>query len=540
MNSSYKKQSKAIRDLIHHAGKGNLFSLYELYENYTSGKYVEEKSPDLAQKYLTELVLTLSNTKLQIESLNFREFRRFKSFDIKFDPQLTVIIGENGAGKTSIADALVKNLSWISANLLKSQGVGKYLSETDINVNVDDYAEVIGRFKLNRESGFDISLATPKAGYPGKVTNTVIESKKIGDIYRLSAEKVSSVLPLFAFYSVERSNINLTANSAKDRFNSRFNALKDGLDASTHLETFSEKYIELFNLAEAEETQEIREVKQSIKLLLELVENDQNNEKKNSSLLNRLALEQNNLSDLISAGTFKYQKIINSVNDAIETLVPDVKRIKVDRSTGKSVIILENFGNAVNIRQLSQGQKTLVALTGDLALRLATLNPDAENTLLGQGIVIIDEVELHLHPRWQQQILLKLQGTFPNIQFIVTTHSPHVLSTVDMKYIRMLKFEDNGKAFVEMPEYQTKGVNSSDILERIMGVFSVPLVDEANWLRDYSALISEGKWESEKAQDLYKKLIEHFGEQHPEILMLNSEIRVQEFKRKAQQLKRKG
>ena len=89
---------------------------------------------------------------------------------------------------------------------------------------------------------------------------------------------------------------------------------------------------------------------------------------------------------------------------------------------------------SLNVSQMSDGEKCTLALLGDLARRLALANPMKENPLLGEGIVLIDEVELHMHPSWQRKVLYTLKETFPNIQFIVTTHSPIILSEADENY----------------------------------------------------------------------------------------------------------
>ena len=84
-----------------------------------------------------------------------------------------------------------------------------------------------------------------------------------------------------------------------------------------------------------------------------------------------------------------------------------------------------------------------MALAGDLARRLAIINPNMKNPLLGKGIVLIDEVELHLHPAWQRRIISWLTNTFANVQFIITTHSPQVLGEVHSDVIRVLNVRRN-------------------------------------------------------------------------------------------------
>lgn len=83
------------------------------------------------------------------------------------------------------------------------------------------------------------------------------------------------------------------------------------------------------------------------------------------------------------------------------------------------------------LERFSDGEKCYITLFGDIARKLAMANPSLANPLLGEGIILIDEVDLHLHPTWQMKILRQLKETFPNCQFFITTHSPQVASSVD-------------------------------------------------------------------------------------------------------------
>ena len=71
--------------------------------------------------------------------------------------------------------------------------------------------------------------------------------------------------------------------------------------------------------------------------------------------------------------------------------------------------------------------KIIIAMVADIASRMAEGNPGIENPLEASGVILIDEIDLHLHPKWQREILRKLHEVFPNVQFIVTTHSPIIL-----------------------------------------------------------------------------------------------------------------
>ena len=123
----------------------------------------------------------------------------------------------------------------------------------------------------------------------------------------------------------------------------------------------------------------------------------------------------------------------------------------------------------MTVNQLSDGEKCLLAMIGDLARRLAIANPSLSNPLHGKGVVMIDEVDLHLHPSWQRMIVPLLESTFPNCQFVLTTHSAQILSHVrEPESIFLLKFTDEGIQ-ARHPE-SVYGLDSNRILEDLMEV----------------------------------------------------------------------
>jgi predicted ATP-binding protein involved in virulence len=199
----------------------------------------------------------------------------------------------------------------------------------------------------------------------------------------------------------------------------------------------------------------------------------------------------------------------------------------------KALLVGHRDHGRLPLSALSDGVRNMIALVADIARRCATLNPhlNAAAALETPGVVFIDEVDMHLHPRWQQTVVDLLGKAFPSLQLIVSTHSPHVLSTVDKQSIRAIHLSD-GRGAIETPSLQTRGVESADVLAAIMGVDPIPQVEQAEWLSSYRALIEDGGVETEEAQSLRSRLLLHFGERHPVMLECDRLIRFQAFRLK--------
>jgi predicted ATP-binding protein involved in virulence len=113
----------------------------------------------------------------------------------------------------------------------------------------------------------------------------------------------------------------------------------------------------------------------------------------------------------------------------------------------------------------------------------------------------------------------------------MTTHSPHVLSTVDYESIRIIRL-DHGQGVLTIPPFQTQGVQSADVLAKVMDVNPVPqMIESARWLSEYRVLIQTGEYDSPAGQNLFEKLVTHFGEEHPVLVEVETLRRLQEFRR---------
>ena len=152
------------------------------------------------------------------------------------------------------------------------------------------------------------------------------------------------------------------------------------------------------------------------------------------------------------------------------------------------------------LNQLSDGYKGTVSLVADIAYRMAVLNPQLLDRVLEEtpGVVLIDEVDLHLHPAWQQRVLSDLRSIFPNVQFIVSTHAPAVIQSVQSENIRIL-MDDS----VLAPGSEVYGKDIRSLVQEIMGVYGRPPEVEKQFQEFYEALAQK---EFERAEAILDKL----------------------------------
>ena len=184
------------------------------------------------------------------------------------------------------------------------------------------------------------------------------------------------------------------------------------------------------------------------------------------------------------------------------------------------------------IEELSDGYRTMLALVMDMARRMAVANkhvqwPEGQSVLHSPGVVLIDEVELHLHPSWQQSVLPTLMEIFPNVQFIVTTHSPQVLTSIAAKHIRILK-DGAVRSFTD----ETEGAEASRVLEDVLLVSQRPAkLESVNKLERYAELVYAEKWDSAEATALRDELYKHYGSAEPRLKELELHIENSKWER---------
>lgn len=254
--------------------------------------------------------------------------------------------------------------------------------------------------------------------------------------------------------------------------------------------------------------------------------------KKFNPLRRRLSLSNftDELISIVELDTTRLKKATSSegrelqfVTKAIESFIPEYSNFRVTRIPVPHMIV-DKKGKEFRLNQLSDGEKNMIAMIGDIARRLSMSNPSMKNPLEGDGVVLIDEIDLHLHPAWQRVIISKLTEVFPKCQFIVTTHSPQILSHVKADHVFLLVQNDDNMDVIKPTE--SYGKSSDRLLEDILGVESRPLSVKKE-LQQLFQLIQ--KKELDKARELMSKLENEIEGREPELVKANILIQRKEI-----------
>jgi len=448
----------------------------------------------------------MTSTDLRLDRLHFRNFRCFSDCKIDLHRDLTVFVAENGCGKTAVLDAIGISLgSFVDA----VAGTSHFHRFDRDDVRLVKGAEggmvpalptaFVAEGYVTGDAvqwGRSVLKYTARARPTKKDVEPLLEiARRLRSSLEADAPQTAAApaLPLVAFYGTGRlwSEHRLTEgrkNYAIDT-RSRLSGYADCLSSSSSFKGvvawFENK------MGEIRDPKFARELSQNVPLITAVQQ------------AVRVVLEPTGWQDL---------------NWGQEE---------------RSLVVSHAAYGQLRLSALSDGVRNMIALVADIAHRCARLNPHLREEAAQQttGILLIDEIDMHLHPRWQQLVVDLLRKAFPSLQIILSTHSPHVLSTVNKESIRAIRFQ-GGESLIETPAFQTRGVVSADVLASIMGVDPIPQIEESAWLSNYRGLIEDGAAEKPEALALRTKLVGHFGESHPLISDCDRLIRFQAFRLK--------
>jgi predicted ATP-binding protein involved in virulence len=357
---------------------------------------------------------------MEIRKIRLNNVGRFTDLEVAFAPtekhasKVTVFVGNNGAGKTTILKSIATSLSWLVARIRTEGGSGTSISE-DLITNSTPTASIEVDVADTTQPGhstpavYSWTLARTRKGRISRASSELGDSTKLADHYRNHFNIVdeNASLPLIVSYAVERSviDIPLTMRKSKlplDQIDGYDNALSGSVDFGRFFEWFREK----------EDTENETTIPSAVLEHLKKIVSAPNDHL---------------LSELKKMHFASRDTQLTAVRSAITAFMPGFSNLRVQRQPRLHMAI-DKGERTLNVSQLSQGEKSMMALVGDIARRLAMMNPALANPLEGTGVVLIDEVDLHLHPKWQRHLIHQLTATFPHCQFILTTHSPLVIS----------------------------------------------------------------------------------------------------------------
>ncbi|MCP4349917.1 MAG: AAA family ATPase [Desulfobacterales bacterium] len=410
---------------------------------------------------------------IKLQSTNFRPF---KELDIEFGERLTVAVGVNGAGKTSILEVLAIMLSRLIGRVCSTKGTGRFFTDSDIREGSNETVNSI-EIDFNQES-FSWKVVKTKRGRKKQTITNLSKVKDIVEIIHESLEKnENSSIPLAIFYGVNRSVLDIPLRIRTKHKSDQLAAYDQALTGGRN---DFRRFFEWYRMRED-------------------LENEQ-----------RLNAADNVGTKHFNVKSLQYRDLqLKAVREAIERLT-GFSNLKIKRNPLRMEV--QKGKQLFDLRQLSDGEKCLLALAGDLAHRLAITNPNMKNSLEGQAIVLIDEIELHLHPEWQHRIIPRLLETFPNCQFILTTHSPQVLSHVRCQDIWCLT-QARQEIQAVRPD-GTYGQDSNFLLKTLMGSSYRPEHID----RDINLLFDLIRNDTVKARKLLDKLRSEIEGESPDLV----------------------
>ncbi len=434
------------------------------------------------------------NTLLRIDRLFLQNFRCFGSCELQLHPKLTVIVADNAQGKTALLDGLRLALE----DFINTVGRAKQsrgFARTDIRLERIDpqtmqprlptefavqsqiNGEAISWRRVLTTASFHARTSTKDAGEVRRIAQYMSDQPGVNDDVHPDSP---TVLPVVAYYGTGRlydehhltEGKRLLAQSSHLRVSAYLDCLSPSSSYKSFAAWFGQKWEQI---AEG-----------------------------HSTLLGFHARPENHLAAV--------RKAVHTVLETTgwATMLWEPAHQDDDGRTYRpGYIALEHPEKGkLPLTRLSDGVRNMAALVGDLAHRCVRLNPDfgEDAAFLTPGIVLIDEVDMHLHPRWQQLVLGLLRTTFPNVQFVISTHSPHILTTVRKEHIRIIVNDEQGNWSTPMPQHSPLGQESGDALAFIMDAHPRPQLAILDDVHAYEQMARAGKAQSVEALAVLERL----------------------------------
>jgi predicted ATP-binding protein involved in virulence len=438
---------------------------------------------------------------MKLEKLRVENFRCFSDLEVELHPRMTVLVAENGQGKSSVLDA-VRIALWpfvagfdLARNAFNDPGNAITVDDVHlIKMASGDMARQLPAriFMSGDYDGSGRSRTWMRCrDKEARATKTKDDQETgrlkvwVSDIQSEIRNPASlpRTLPVFGYYGTGRlwsqKKLTETTRGKDDTKETDFYVRTFGylncLDPASTYKHFKEWFIWAYE----------------------------------SYLEKRLRLAERpgQISEAEIQAAFTPIKVIQKTVDVFLQDATGWHRLEYSISDGKTLVLNHETDGKLKVDQLSDGIRSVLAMVGDIAYRCVKLNPHlGENAALEtHGVVMIDKADMHLHPRWQQVIIEQFQRAFPNIQFIITTHSPQILSTVRRESVRIIHQLD-GSYVASMPEFSPLAHESGAALARIMGTHPYPETPLRETIHEYEQIVRTGREGTDEAIELLLEL----------------------------------
>ena len=359
---------------------------------------------------------------MHILKLQVRNYRGIQSLKLDFDPcaKVQVMVGVNGVGKSALLECMAIMLSTFTERVRGDYKKARAFNDDDIS-NSETWMQADLYVNHDHEP-LAWGIVKNRAGAEKSDQRSELES--LNEVTRPLAEKLKKGeqinLPLAVFYNVRRAVVEPPMRVHDSLEYRPGDAYEKALDnTSSEFDGFFKWF------------------------------------RRQEDLENELRRDSSGFRD----------PLLETVRQAISEFMDGFENLRIRRRPLRMTV--EKDGRELNIKQLSDGEKCLLALVGDLARRLAIANPTLPDKLKGDGVVLIDEIDLHLHPRWQRMVVEQLIKTFENCQFILSSHSPQILGHLQPENVWVLQRDEKGLVEAVHPQ-MTYGMDSNRMLEHVM------------------------------------------------------------------------
>ena len=411
---------------------------------------------------------------MNVKTLKLADLRAVYAADLHFQPGFNVVAGINGVGKTTILDALAVCCSAVTRHTNRLRKYGIYFEDDDIR---------LGAAALQAECQFECRGA--EFGFSAYRFRDGSSTQEMEEWSRESSAANDGRV-------IEKFYGDVPAESDGKMPGDRFLAVLYSTSRSVTTERAPRPGSATGNVAAAFAGA------LSVRRGLELGE-----------LAAWMRVQQAFRSRRAEA-----RRMLAVLEDAVQRFLPGYRNLRPAQDDGAPSLLIDHDGQPLSVRHLSDGERGVLALVLDLTRRLAQANPEfVDPAAEAEAVVLIDELEFHLHPAWQRRIVRDLSETFPKCQFIATTHSPQIVGEVPHDRIQII---DDGEVFSPPRSF---GLDSSQVLDEVMD--TTPRTAEVH---ETLARISEeiGLDRYDDAKALLSDLVAIVGEDDSEVIRIKT------------------